>query len=235
MTPWPSCSRPAFRSISPATPPRLETLQPDYADCWDGLERKFDGTPGIEVIDWSAAGEIDRDAASTIRNCARKHETRHAEGRHARRQAGGRLARPDALHRGGLPRAARCRRRSTTGSVLAPRLADARRMARTRRRAVRCASTSTTRIRRCRAPISGRTARPTSTTSSWCARRAAPRCRQSFWTDPLMYQGGSDCLPRPARSDRHGRRSLGHRLRGRGRRHHRRRADGRERRRGARG
>ena len=24
----------------------------------------------------------------------------------------------------------------------------------------------------------------------------------SFWTDPLMYQGGSDSLPRPARSDR---------------------------------
>jgi hypothetical protein len=29
--------------------------------------------------------------------------------------------------------------------------------------------------RRC-APSSGRTVRPTSTTSSWCARRAAPRC-----------------------------------------------------------
>ena len=31
--------------------------------------------------------------------------------------------------------------------------------------------------RRCRAPTSGRTARPTSITSSWCGRRAAPRCR----------------------------------------------------------
>ena len=27
---------------------------------------------------------------------------------------------------------------------------------------------------------------------SWCAKRAARRCRQSFWTDPLVYQGGSD-------------------------------------------
>ena len=34
-------------------------------------------------------------------------------------------------------------------------------------------------LRRCRAPISGRTARPMSTTSSWCARRAAPRCRRA--------------------------------------------------------
>jgi homogentisate 1,2-dioxygenase len=33
--------------------------------------------------------------------------------------------------------------------------------------------------RRCRAPTSGPTARPTSTTWSWCARRAAPRCRRA--------------------------------------------------------
>ncbi|WP_028745055.1 homogentisate 1,2-dioxygenase [Rhizobium mesoamericanum] len=26
----------------------LETLQDDYIDCWDGLERRFDGTPGIK-------------------------------------------------------------------------------------------------------------------------------------------------------------------------------------------
>ncbi|PWK76953.1 homogentisate 1,2-dioxygenase [Aminobacter sp. AP02] len=26
----------------------LETLQDNYIDCWDGLERKFDGTPGIK-------------------------------------------------------------------------------------------------------------------------------------------------------------------------------------------
>ena len=26
----------------------LETLQSDYLECWDGLERKFDGTPGIK-------------------------------------------------------------------------------------------------------------------------------------------------------------------------------------------
>ena len=26
----------------------LDTLQDDYIDCWDGLERKFDGTPGVK-------------------------------------------------------------------------------------------------------------------------------------------------------------------------------------------
>jgi hypothetical protein len=31
----------------------------------------------------------------------------------------------------------------------------------------------------CRAPTSGPMARPTSITSNWCARRAAPRCRPS--------------------------------------------------------
>ena len=33
--------------------------------------------------------------------------------------------------------------------------------------------------------------------SNWCARRAARRCRQSFWTDPLIYQGGSDAFLGP--------------------------------------
>ena len=23
-------------------------MQDDYADCWDGIEKKFDGTPGIK-------------------------------------------------------------------------------------------------------------------------------------------------------------------------------------------
>ena len=26
----------------------IETRQDDYLECWDGLERKFDGTPGIK-------------------------------------------------------------------------------------------------------------------------------------------------------------------------------------------
>jgi fumarylacetoacetate (FAA) hydrolase len=46
--------------------------------------------------------------------------------------------------------------------------------------------------RRCRAPTSGPTARRISTTWSWCARRAIPKVPASFYTDPLMYQGGSD-------------------------------------------
>ena len=56
----------------------------------------------------------------------------------------------------------------------------------------------------------------------------------SFWTDPLMYQGGSDAFLGPRDPIRDGRRSLGHRPRGRGGGHHRRRADGRRRRSSAR-
>ena len=36
----------------------------------------------------------------------------------------------------------------------------------------------------CRAPISGRTAQPTSITSNWCARPAMPRCRQASGQNP---------------------------------------------------
>ncbi len=35
---------------------------------------------------------------------------------------------------------------------------------------------------RCRVPITGPTAAPTSITSSWCARRVAPRCRSPSGT-----------------------------------------------------
>ena len=45
---------------------------------------------------------------------------------------------------------------------------------------------------------------------------------------PADLPGRFGRLPRPARPDRAGRRGLGHRFRGRGRRRHRRRADGRE-------
>ena len=88
---------------------------------------------------------------------------------------------------------------------------------RLRLRPARCA------WRRCRAPTSGPTARPTSTTWSWCARRAAPRCRPSFYDDPLMYQGGSDDFLGPCDDAVVRQRRLGHRLRGRGRGGHRRR------------
>jgi fumarylacetoacetate (FAA) hydrolase len=50
---------------------------------------------------------------------------------------------------------------------------------------------------------------------------------ESFWTDPLMYQGGSDSFVGPRDPVLACRRGLGHRLRGRGGRGHRRRADGR--------
>ena len=51
----------------------------------------------------------------------------------------------------------------------------------------------------------------------------------SFWTDPLIYQGGSDCFLDPRDPILAADEELGHRHRGRGRRHRRRRADGRER------
>jgi fumarylacetoacetate (FAA) hydrolase len=51
-----------------------------------------------------------------------------------------------------------------------------------------------------------------------------------FWTDPLMYQGGSDSFVGPRDPILRLRRSLGHRPRGRGRRHHRRCEHGRDRR-----
>ena len=35
-------------NINTATQAELETLQDDYLECWNGLERKFDGTPGIK-------------------------------------------------------------------------------------------------------------------------------------------------------------------------------------------
>ena len=49
-----------------------------------------------------------------------------------------------------------------------------------------------------------------------------------FWTDPLMYQGGSDSMLGPRDDIVLRRRGMGHRLRGRGRGDHRRRADGRD-------
>ena len=73
------------------------------------------------------------------------------------------------------------------------------------------------RIRRCRAPINGPMAAPISTTSNWCVRRAG-KVPDSFYHDPLMYQGGSDTFlpPRspiplgdPAWGWRHGGRDRG--------------------------
>ena len=54
----------------------------------------------------------------------------------------------------------------------------------------------------------------------------------SFWTDPLVYQGGSDDFIAADRRRRGSERGLRHRPRGRDRRHHRRRADADARRRG---
>ena len=89
----------------------------------------------------------------------RPHETRDTQGRNSRRQARRRLARPDAVHRRRIPRAdAAGGARQLAAHCAAPRRPVANRssMARCRRRGFM----SMTRIRRCRAPTSGRTAPP---------------------------------------------------------------------------
>jgi len=45
--------------------------------------------------------------------------------------------------------------------------------------------------RHCRAPINGQTAAPMSSMSNSSAKRAAPRCRLRFGTDPADLSGGS--------------------------------------------
>jgi hypothetical protein len=63
-------------------------------------------------------------------------------------------------------------------NFLAPQLDDLYQTLNEGRRDTPSRSTRASAWRRCRAPTSGPTVRPTSTTSSWCARRAAPRCRR---------------------------------------------------------
>ncbi len=119
-------------------------------------------------------------------------EARHLQGRLARRPARRRLARPRAAPTMPAASPAACSRCSTTGTSSRRSCRTCRRRSTTARRATRSRSSRSSAWRRCRAPTSGPTARPSSTTSSWCARRATPRCRRASTTDPLMYQGGSD-------------------------------------------
>ena len=80
---------------------------------------------------------------------------------------------------------------------IAPHLARRSARASNSARSLSSAFTSMTPCHRCRAPISGRMARPMSIMSSWCAKRAAREMPESFWTDPLIYQGGSDSFLGP--------------------------------------
>jgi fumarylacetoacetate (FAA) hydrolase len=50
-------------------------------------------------------------------------------------------------------------------------------------------------LSRCPAPTSGPTAAPTSTTWSWCARRAAPRCQKLLARSPDVSGGSDSFLP----------------------------------------
>ena len=153
-THWPSCSRLAFRNIRPL---RI-----------DALERCRRTTP--------SAGRL----------CANASTASHEE-RTAMKLASLKNGRDGALVvvSRDLTRAAvaglsrrRCRRRSTDWAAVSPRLAalaerlEAESIATFRFREQRL------RLAACRAPINGPTARPMSTMSRSCARRAARRCRR---------------------------------------------------------
>ena len=118
--------------------------------------------------------------------------------RPARDEAGGRIMKLASLKEGGrdgtlivvdrdLKRAVRADRHRADPAEGARRLGERRAQARARcarqlrddKAPARSSSTPTRSRRRCRAPINGPTARPTSSMSSWCARRAAPRCRRA--------------------------------------------------------
>ena len=120
-------------------------------------------------------------------------ETRLTQ-RRPRRPAGRGVEGPDALPVGAPASRRPCRRRSTIGIGCRRALSDIAAGLEARRG--RDASLRSARMRRALAArlSVGSTARPTSITSRWCARRAAPKCRTTFWTDPLMYQGGSDVI-----------------------------------------
>ena len=93
---------------------------------------------------------------------------------------------------GGIHRANDCRPRSTTGCGLRQSL-KCWRATLSMRRCHASGFMSVRRTRRSRAHINGPMAAPISTTSSWCRKaRDALKCLESFYHDPLMYQGGSD-------------------------------------------
>ena len=129
------------------------------------------------------------------------------EGR-PRRAARGRVARSVALRRCLRGRADACRRRSTIGHAAVPRLtelADSLEAGPHRASAVRSGEM---RVAAAAGLSMGSTAPPMSIMSRWCGRRAARKCRTSFWTDPLMYQGISDIVLGAARPIPARRRSL---------------------------
>ena len=128
------------------------------------------------------------------------HEARDAEGRHARRPAGRRLARPDALHRRLVPRAdpaGRARRLAAHAPHLAA-LAES----------LEHGAVPSTRFHEHDAHSPLPRAYQWADGSAYVnhvelVRKArGAEMPASFWTDPLMYQGGSDAFLGAARSDR---------------------------------
>ena len=91
----------------------------------------------------------------------------------------------------------------------ARRLGSARRRARRRSRSARggqrgepfAVRSGGARWRRCRAPITGWTAAPTSITSSWCARRAAPTMPRVLLDRSARLPGRLGRFPRPPTAD----------------------------------
>ena len=126
----------------------LETLQKDYADCWSGLRRRFDGGASMKLASLKSGRDgalviVSRDLTRAVSAETIAPTLQSALDDWA--QVSPKLE--------ALARASRSRERSRA-SPFARRIAH----------------------RRCRAPINGRTARPMSIMSRWCARRAAPKC-----------------------------------------------------------
>ena len=154
----------------------------------------------------STAGKADCTSGGRLTDEARDAARRHAR-RPARRRrvaisrARSRCPRSPRLLQEALDDWSRC------APLLRTLSQHARSRARRRRRPFR---SSARRWRRCRAPITGSTARPTSITSSWCARRAAPRCRRASgpirWSTraaPTICSVPRDDVPVAERGVRH--------------------------------
>ena len=166
--------------------------------------------PAISAEDWSLAVRrefrygrltIGRDgveiaAAKRRPDKGRKNEAGIPERRHARRKAGGRLARSHALHRPSATSPRRCRPRSTTGGT------PGRGLRRWPRR-LEHGSQPTERFHEHDALSPLPRAYQWADGSAYVnhvelVRKArGAEMPPSFWSDPLMYQGGSDSFLAP--------------------------------------
>ena len=154
----------------------LETLQDDYAECWTGLKKRFDGHPKAARIEAGHEARHPNDGTRDGRLvCVSRDLTRCAPARRYRPDPAG------SARRLGSGRAAPC---------ASWRRAHARPL---RRRAFD--------ETRCRSPLPR--AYQWADGSAYVnhvelVRKArGAEMPESFWSDPLMYQGGSDAFLGP--------------------------------------